>query len=106
VLIVTNLKIEAVVVDSDNIEDFILLNTKFDGYNLIATKSELLGSMDHEWGCRTKAVTRLVGDPEEFKKYFYCEHKIICYGDWVRHLKAVVQFLKIGFVNKLYLPID
>ena len=85
---------------------FAPLNMKFDGYNLIAVKTNLLGSLKHEWGCRTKAVLKLVGDPEEFKRNFYCEHKIICYGDWIKQLKALAQFLKIGFVNKLYLPID
>lgn len=83
-----------------------VISIKFNGYSLMAAKTRLIGSMKHEWGCRTKAVLQLTEDPDEFKRNFYCEHKIICYGDWIKQLKALTQFLGIKFVNKLYLPID
>ncbi len=85
---------------------FRVIDTKLGECNLLAVKTKLLGSMKHEWGCRTKAVIQLTEDPEEFKKNFTSEHKIVCYGDWVEQLRAVAKFLGLNFVNRLTLPLD
>lgn len=84
------------------------IDSKFAGYTLMAEKAEALGHLESERGCRSKIVIKIPDqvDVNEFKHNFYCEHKIVCYGDHVERLRVLSKFLKIGFFKGLYIPLS
>lgn len=78
------------------------INKSFGGYTLLAKNSKIIGNIDSERGCRTK-ITLPLDNPEEFKRHFHGQHRILCYGDWTEKLRALSQFLGIDFANRLCL---
>jgi hypothetical protein len=84
------------------------MENKFKGYTLMAEEAKSLGHLESERGCRSKIIVQIPQqvDLDEFKHNFYCEHKIVCYGNYAKQLSILARFLKIGFFRGFYIPLS